>query len=809
MEKTPGCRPQLERLLGEAEGDFRNLLRNPPPCSQDADMIRKATSEGIKLPGSDTVTTLSASLVEESLIVSDLFQLNELSSCLLLLHGEDQLPRYPGLTRGLVAVLLYYDGRKSLVQALRTLIAGRPGVTWCTDTQQDVAELVQDTTGSLMTQHSLTDTILSLLSSLDWSQDVSALQKHSALGDPQHVHTLSTLHQDIRQNLADCLYCYSAQSGLPAQAVIRIIEFLTKAGPGTAQGHLDGVTSALLMSVLAALDVSGPGREQLPVLTDPSFIHAVSGELAKSRKWASPGLLAVLQLAWAASLAALRQDPALAAVLGDGGALEEDEMFVEAALEGRVFHCLPSLLLTSSAFRKEEFYLRRLHGVLTDFLSLLPLKVKDLRNKADDAARNQLMHEQEGIQYTVPLQAQHFSQLLGCLASLYKGDPLSLQLSELYWCPTDSASDQGRHAPTKQVALYKFVRLAGDLLMPSLFVPYVTMLTGLADSDNAAPHCFKLLKINGASSSNVCLDHFFQSLSQYHGNLQQSSRTGGPDHTIYRTQPLTKGISPQEVAGLSAVLDLVTVLADRSETARVAMAEHPGWSLVPTVLGLLACTVPTSIKARLVALLTALARSPDIVHPLWQALEGAGLVTGGGRAGLVSELEEVEARAEEFPLTRSFLGLLDRLTDSEIPGGLGAGSRAPGFQPYLALVQDSVFLKFPARTYRDPGEKWAVAAAALQLLHKLLAEYTPRPEDFQGGGQGVGLHPGFHLLCHLHQTSQLLRTVLYVVDEARNLLDTFSPFPGKTDLEAAATAALALLDTGGISSLGRHQVESS
>ena len=344
------------------------------------------------------------------------------------------------------------------------------------------------------------------------------------------------------------------------------------------------------------------------------------------------------------------------------------------------------------------------------------------------------------------------------------------------------------------MALYKFVRLAGDLLMPSLFVPYVTMLTGLADSPNSAPHCFKLLKLNSAGSSNVCLDHFFQSLSQYHGNLQQTNRaTSGPEHTIYRTQPLTKGISPQEVAGLTAVLELLTTLADHSEAARLAMAEHPSWSCVPTVLGLLACSVPTSIKARLVNLLTALARSPDIVHPLWLAVESAGLVAGG--RGVTAELEEVEARAEEFPLARAFLVLLDRLTDTEIPGSLGTGTRVPGFQPYLSFLQDSVFLKFQSRTYRDPGERWQVAAACLHLLHKLVAEYQPRAEDFAGGQPGLGLAPGFYILCHLHQTSQLLRTVLYVVDEARTLLDTFSPFPGKEHLEAAATNALALLDT--------------
>ena len=70
-----------------------------------------------------------------------------------------------------------------------------------------------------------------------------------------------------------------------------------------------------------------------------------------------------------------------------------------------------------------------------------------------------------------------------------------------------------RHTPAKQIALYKFVRLAGDLLMPSLFVPYVQMLAGLADSPASSVHCFNLLKMNcngGANSSNVSLDHFFR-----------------------------------------------------------------------------------------------------------------------------------------------------------------------------------------------------------------------------------------------------------------------------------------------------------
>ena len=128
-------------------------------------------------------------------LVSDLFKLNELH---LLLHGEEQLPQYPGLTRGLVAVILYYDGRKALVQALKILMSGRPGLTWSIEAPAEITDIVTEVTDSLM-EAGLTETILGLLASLDWTQDLAGLQRNAALGDPHHVSTAQLLHADIKQ----------------------------------------------------------------------------------------------------------------------------------------------------------------------------------------------------------------------------------------------------------------------------------------------------------------------------------------------------------------------------------------------------------------------------------------------------------------------------------------------------------------------------------------------------------------------------------------------------------------------------------
>ena len=98
----------------------------------------------------------------------------------------------------------------------------------------------------------------------------------------------------------------------------------------------------------------------------------------------------------------------------------------------QVFHHLPQLLLSNSMFKTEEFYVRRMHQLLTDFIVFMPLKVKELRNRADDAARNSMMHEAEGIQYNVPLQGQHFEYLLKSIAGAWvSSESLSCTFSQL------------------------------------------------------------------------------------------------------------------------------------------------------------------------------------------------------------------------------------------------------------------------------------------------------------------------------------------------------------------------------------------
>ena len=59
----------------------------------------------------------------------------------------------------------------------------------------------------------------------------------------------------------------------------------------------------------------------------------------------------------------------------------------------------------------------------------------------------------------------------------------------------------------------------------------------------------------------------------------------------------------------------------QSENARLALCEHPQWTPVVVILGLLQCSIPPVLKAELLKTLAAFGKSPEIAASLWQSLE--------------------------------------------------------------------------------------------------------------------------------------------------------------------------------------------
>ncbi|XP_056621541.1 nuclear pore complex protein Nup205 isoform X1 [Triplophysa dalaica] len=817
----------LDLQLKKHKPFFLSLFKNPPKSAEQRDKLRKASTEGIAIQGQQGARLLPDQLISESFILSDLFNLGELAALELLLAGEHQQPHFPGLTRGLVAVLLYWDGKRCVANSLRTLIQSRHGKTFTLDLSPELVHLTTRFTDELMAQ-GLTKQILNLVSEINVTREFERLQKERGLGSEKHRKEVSDIIKECRQSLAECLFAWTCQSPLSKDDTLAVIGYLETV-TAEADGSLDSVNLAVVMGLLYCFDVSflDQGMEDredflqaLPLLTEKQYVAAVHSRLVNGQGWKLPGLKAVVQLAWALSLRALSQLPQGAALVEF---TETDEALVDQAMLGGVFLFLTEGMLGSDGFSQEEFYTRRFHSIITDFLALMPMKIKQLRNRADEDARLIHMALQMGSEPPSSLR-RDLEHLMILIGEFYSKDSFGLELALEFWCPSESLQHTSltgsflgvalQRPPHKQVVLSKFVRQMGDLLPATLYIPYLRMLKGLANGPQCSHYCFSLLKTNGAphgenrqtgvSGSLVSWEHFFHSLMLYHENMRRDAPSA--DSTQYRHLPI-RGITQRELEGLTAFLQLLTTIITWSENARLALCEHPQWTPVVVMLGLLQCSIQPVLKGQILHVLAAFGKSPEIAASLWQSLEYTQVLqtvkAPGQRqaAGIEVELNEIESSSEEYPLTRAFCHLISTLVESALPVNLGAGLRAPGFQPYLDFLRDSVFLAFPTRAYSRPAEKWEVADAVLEVFHKLLKEYEPQASDFQQDmvelqGEHVPAHkpPGHSLMFHLLNDSSTLSLCLSLLEEGARQLDTYAPFPGKTHLEKAVLHCLCLLD---------------
>ncbi|KAF7225262.1 nuclear pore complex protein Nup205 isoform X4 [Nothobranchius furzeri] len=826
LKRQPETVHLLDLQLKKHKPHFMSLFKNVPKSAEQREKVRKASTEGIAIQGHQGSRLLPETLLTEAFILSDLFDIGELAALELLLAGQQQQPHFPGLTRGLVAVLLYWDGRLCVANSLRTLIQSRHGKTFTLDLNDELVALTTRFTDELMSR-GLTKRILALVSEINVTQEFERLQKERGLGNEKHRKEVSDLIRECRQALADSLFCWTCQSPLTKDDTLALIGHLETV-TAQADGSLDSVSLALVMALLYCLDVSfiEQGTEDredllqaLPLLTERQYVSAVHTRLMDGQPWKLPGLQAVCRLAWALSLRVLSQLP-------QGSGLveftEADESLADQALLGDVFLFMKEGMLGCEGFVQEEFYIRRLHSLITDFLALMPVKVKQLRNRADEDAR--LVHMSLQMDGELPSSLRKdLDHLMVLIGEFYSNDPFGLELGLEFWCPTESlqhTSLQGSYLgmalqrpPHKQVVLSKFVRQMGDLLPSTLYLSYLCMLKGLANGPQCAHYCFSLLKTNGAthsdniqgvSGSPVSWEHFFHSLMLYHENLRRDLPNADSSH--YRHPPL-RGITQRELEGLTSFLQLLTTIISWSENARLALCEHPQWTPVVVMLGLLQCSIPPVLKAELLRSLAAFGKSPEIAASLWQSLEYTQILqtvrAPGQRqaAGIEVELNEIESSCEEYPLTRAFCHLISTLVESSVPLNLGVGLRVPGFQPYLNFLRESVFLPFPTRAYRRPAEKWEVADSVLEVFHKLLRSYEPQPSDFiqetvelQGEQVPADKPPGHSIMFHLLNDSPMLALCLSLLEEGARQLDTYAPFPGKKHLESAVLHCLQLLD---------------
>lgn len=371
--------------------------------------------------------------------------------------------------------------------------------------------------------------------------------------------------------LAETVFLWSANCGLVKDSTVALINYLRDAKlDEEASGKLSNVNMYLLTALLYTMDLSvlrvrEDGEEvvqNLPIISEPGYVDALMRELAFStNNWKCDGIKSVALFTLGVCLACLRDLPQ-----NQQQSIDQEEDVLAKAIEMRVFDFLHNTILENELISSEEYVVKRLHNLITDFICSKYSKVKELRLQADEAARTVNIYANEGLEPPANL-SRNFEQFLLVIAKLYENDPLNLNLAVNYWSPLEIKSNQTASAafhllPSSKSAhsLFKFIKLSGDLLPATLFVPYLRMLGSLAATQQSARYCFNLLKAGGGGTT-ISWDHFFTTFNRYYGSLRQEAAPAAVGTPVYRRQNLFhKGITPHEIEGNKCIIIIFYII---------------------------------------------------------------------------------------------------------------------------------------------------------------------------------------------------------------------------------------------------------
>ncbi|XP_050530233.1 nuclear pore complex protein Nup205 isoform X2 [Daktulosphaira vitifoliae] len=796
----------LKRILRAAKPHFLNIFKNPPKNAKSREQILKVMADGKPIHKFEMLA-LPKEMAEEVLILSDMYDLDELMSLELLNTARYQNPKYPELCRGLVAILLYYNAHRMLVSSLRLLIEGSTGRTWIPRVDPACAQHLGQFVDQLMND-GLFNNILVLLESKDLSKEIELLQKNKAIGGPKHHQLVVSLFTEICSMLAECVFYYSIQFGLSRQQLVSLLHHLRKIKPDVeSQGAVCKVHLFMITSFLYAIDLDCMNNSQeISGDTKEQILSSAYSELT-SQEWEWSELKSIATFGLAVAFAKLR---ATQHIFKNKNLVKIDEILFNNSMENKVFRFLNQSIFPSDCLHYVEFMVKKFHQLITEFIVMMPYAVKEIRNKSDEIAHTMLIYYQEGLEPPAG-EENHFEQLLMAMAGLYSKDPLGLNLNLDYWPPSREQLKTIKMssfltAQKFQSSLYRFICQTGDMLPHMLFVPYLNLLSELANSEIGAENVFNHFYTN-ATNSNLTWDHFFKTFLRYYTNLRQENIP--PSDTVYKRSS-QKGITSLEIQGLQAVLKLIRNVAEHSVKSKIIIVERAEWEALSVLLGLVSCPVRISLKADLILALATLVKPPPPTTSLsfWHTLEASQIIvtvptiSNYQSRGIMAELEDLETRNEEYPLTIALLKLLTTLTEQPVPNLLGSSTRTPGFDPYLNFVLHNIFLKCLSRGYKKQSEKWEVSGLCLELALKFLDQYEPHVTDFVGNSIvlpdntsiSVNPPPGFHIMTYLCTNSDFLRTLLNIMHTGCQMFDMYSSFSGKEAMEKTTLVVLRLLE---------------
>ncbi|CAA7019609.1 unnamed protein product [Microthlaspi erraticum] len=718
---TPTQRIELTHAIRSSFSSFQNLLSFPPPKPSDRAQVQ---SREIRLPDSLPVS-LDDQDVAISLKLSDELHLNEIDSVRLLVSANQEwglMGRDP-LEIQRLATGLWYTGRRDLTSTLYTLLRAvvlDQGLE--PDLIADVQGLLEDLIGAGLRQR-----LINLIKELN-------REEPSGLGGPLCERYLidsrgalverRAVVQRERLILGHCLVLSILVERPGPKDVKDIYNVLKDNAAQLPQGN-DTMSYQITFSLLFSLIITFIS-DAISALSDKSSMISQDATfrtefqdivMASGSDLTTDGFIGGIRLAWAVHLMLIYDgisgmDPVSTASTTDMGHICS---CLESIFSKNVFQFLLDNVLRTAAYQNDEedmiyIYNAYLHKLTSCFLShpIARDKVKESKDMAMSVLNSyRTCDSLDGSMQTEEADRPlPFISLMEFVSKIYQKEPELLSGNDVLWT---------------------FVNFAGeDHTNFKTLVAFLEMLCTLASTQEGASKVYELLK--GTTFRSIGWATLFDCIRIYDDKFKQSLQT-----SVTMMPEFLEGDAKALVAYLNV---LQKVLENGNPT------ERKNWfpDIGPFFKLLGYENVPPYLKGALRKTIAAFVYVfPEMRDSIWAFLEQYDLpVVVGSPVGksdqssqvydMQFELNEIEARREQYPSTISFLNLINAL----IAGEKDVTDRGRRFIGIFRFVYDHVFAPFPQRAYSDPCEKWQLVVASLQHFHMILSMYDIQEEDLDG-----------------------------------------------------------------------------
>ncbi|KFK26746.1 hypothetical protein AALP_AA8G287800 [Arabis alpina] len=782
---TPTQPIELTHAIRNSFSSIQNLLSFPPPKPSDRAQVR---SREIRLPDSLPIS-LDDQDVTISLKLSDELHLNEIDSVRLLVSANQEwglMGRDPTEIQRL-ATGLWYTGRRDLTSTLYTLL--RAVVL----DQGLEPHLIADIQGLLehLIKAGLRQRLITLIKELN-REEPSGLG--GPLCEPYLIDSRGALVerravvQRERLILGHCLVL-SVLVDRPGPKDVKDIFHVLKDNAAQLTEGADTISYQITFSLLFSL-ITTFVSDAISALSDKSSMISQDASfrtefqdivMASSSDLTADCFIGGIRLAWAVHLMLIYDGIAARDTTSTASTTDMGHLCscLDSIFSKNVFQFLLDNVLQTAAYQNDEedmiyIYNAYLHKLISCFLSHLIArdKVKETKDMAMSILNSyRTCDSLDGSMQTEEADRPlPFISLMEFVSKIYQKEPELLSGNDVLWT---------------------FVNFAGeDHTNFKTLVAFLEMLCTLASSQEGASKVFELLQ--GTAFRSIGWATLFNCIRIYDDKFKQSLQTGA--------------MMPEFLEGdAKALVAYLNVLQKVVENGNPT--ERKNWfpDIEPVFKLLGYESVPPYLKGALRKTITAFVYIfPEIRDSIWDFLEKYDLPVVVGSPVRKSdqssqlydmqfELNEIEARREQYPSTISFLNLINAL----IAGEKNVTDHGYRFIGIFRFVCDHVFAPFPQRAYSDPCEKWELVVASLQHFHMILSMYDIREEDLDGFTETSSLQtqlPVIELLKDFMSGKSLYRNLMGVLQVGVNSIisERISKTYGKI-LEKAVQLSLEIL----------------